>query len=371
VTIFAIAYELAFLLTGVLLLWKIPRLDPGAEAKAEVGRLSVVIPARNEELVLPRLLETLRAQTAAPLEILVVDDGSTDATAEVARAGGARVLPAPPRPEAWVGKSWACWSGAQVAKGEQLLFLDADVSLEPSALEQLCSARSAREEMVTVQPYHAMRRVYERLSAVFNIVVMMGLNSFTVLGRRVRASGSYGPCLLVGRHEYFEAGGHRSVHADVIEDVALGRRWRDLGRRVSCYGGRGSVSFRMYPGGIRQLVQGWNKSMASGASGIRSLTFLLVVLWLCGCSGAVSHLCIGVVRGFAGGSWSYVIVAGSIYAAYAAAVGWMLRRIGRFGFSVALLFFIPLLFFHLVFLRSLVLTHVLRRVHWRGRTIRT
>ena len=367
----AICYELILLLLGALLLWRIPRPRRGGSGAGGGRQVSVVIPARDEELVIPGLLKSLRGQTLVPAEVLVVDDGSTDATARVSSAGGARVLAVPPRPEGWVGKSWACWTGAQAARGELLLFLDADVALAPQALQDLCNAHAVEGGLVSVQPFHTVRRAYERLSAMFNIVVMMGLDCFTVLGRRLKPSGSFGPCLMVDRQEYFVIDGHRSVHNDVIEDVALGRRWRDSGRQVSCFGGRGSISFRMYPGGLRQLVQGWNKSMGSGASGIRPLTLLLIILWLCGCSGAVSHLCIGLVRGFTGGVWAYASVAAALYTAYAIEVGWMLRRIGGFGALVPPLFFIPLAFFHLVFLRSLFLTHIARRVRWRGRTIRT
>ena len=368
---FALAYELVFLFLGALLFWRIHRLPGVTESLRDPPRVSAVNPALDEELVIPELLDSLGIQTHQPAEIVVVDDGSTDATARIAAFHGARVIRTPPRPEGWVGKSWACWIGAGAAECEVLLFLDADVVLPPSALERLCAAHACEGGMVTVQSYQTPCRAYERLSAIFSIVVMMGLDCFTALGRRIRPSRSFGPCLLMSREDYFAADGHRSVHTDVIEDVALGRRWRDLGRHVSWYGGKGSVNFRMYPGGLHQLVEGWTRSMASGASGIRTLTLLLAILWICGCTGATTHLGIGLARGFLTGTWAYAGLAVCGYALYALEIAWMLRRTGGFGGATAVLFFVPLVFFHFVFLRSLLFTHILRPVRWRGRTIRT
>ena len=87
---------------------------------ASVEGLSIIIPARNEEENLPTLLRSLAAQSVRPGEIIVVDDASTDHTAEVARQNGARVVNSLPLPEGWRGKTWACHQGAQAAAGQKL-----------------------------------------------------------------------------------------------------------------------------------------------------------------------------------------------------------------------------------------------------------
>src|SRR5688572_18993909 len=92
--------------------------SPGA---VPPGSVSIVIPARNERESLPELLSSLRHSDVAPLEVIVVDDGSTDGTAAVAASLGATVLDAPPPPEGWNGKPWACWTGAARARGEHVL----------------------------------------------------------------------------------------------------------------------------------------------------------------------------------------------------------------------------------------------------------
>nr|MBP7403078.1 glycosyltransferase family 2 protein [Clostridia bacterium] len=293
------------LLSGILLLARIrlfPRRgalpEPEAKTAAEDAArlLSVIIPAYNEELRLPPLLESLRAQDVRPLEILVVDDGSTDRTAEIAAAYAAdvvRVIRSEDVGPGWVGKSRACWSGAHVAAGEWLLFLDADVRMDgPGSLARLCAeyrAAGARG-MMSWQPYHRTRRLYENLSLVFNIIVTAGINVFTPLGERLPTAGAFGPCLLCGRAAYEAAGGHRTVRTEVLEDLAIGKAVREAGFPVRCRSGHGAVSFRMYPEGLGSLVEGWTKNFGTGAGRIHPLILALCVLWVCGGFAAASAL---------------------------------------------------------------------------------
>ena len=130
---------LALWAAGFLLL---RRLRPCAEVSAPrpTPTVSIIIPARNEEHNLPTLLRSLAAQSVKPHEIIVVDDGSTDRTAEVARQLGATVIASQPLPDGWRGKTWACHQGAQAATGELLLFVDADTWFEPDGLARVLSA---------------------------------------------------------------------------------------------------------------------------------------------------------------------------------------------------------------------------------------
>jgi len=109
-------------------------LPHGGAHRHAAPSVSVVIPARNEETSLPGLLESLRQLTVEVHQTVVVDDGSRDATASVARSAGADVLPAGVPETGWTGKAWACHVGARATSGDLLLFLDADTVLAPDAL---------------------------------------------------------------------------------------------------------------------------------------------------------------------------------------------------------------------------------------------
>lgn len=96
--------------------------------------------------------------------------------------------------------------------------------------------------------------MYENLSAVFNIMVIVGMNIFTSWGDRFKTAGSFGPCILCNRDDYFSAGGHKKIHEAIIDDLALGQAFIDKNYPVYCLGGKGIISFRMYPDGWKNLV---------------------------------------------------------------------------------------------------------------------
>jgi 4,4'-diaponeurosporenoate glycosyltransferase len=331
----------AGMLAGVLLLAHRPRLGrrPGAL------RVSVIVPARDEAARLPALLRSLAGSVPPPLETIVVDDGSTDATAAIARAGGATVVTAPPVPAGWAGKPWACAVGAAIARGDILVFLDADVWLAPDAVVRLAGEAERRGGLVSVQPHHQTEHVYEQLSAFFNLVALMGVDAFALWRGHARPAGAFGACLAVGRAEYEAAGGHAAVRGEVLEDLALSRRFAT----VTLFQGGADVAFRMYPEGLAQLVEGWSKNIAAGAAAVRPLTSGLVALWITACL-------LGTLHPLA-------------YAAVAAQLFWLFRRAGRFGAGTALAYPLPLAFFLAVFARSAVLAFVRGRVRWKGRTI--
>jgi len=282
-------------------------------------------------------------------------------------------------PEGGVGKSGAGWTGAARATGEVLVFLDADVRLADDGLERLLGERERRGGLVTVQPYHAVGSLVERLSAVCNIVVMGALGACTPLGERVRSAGGFGPCLVVSRRDYRACGGHRAVRGLVVEDMAFADAARRCGLPVACLAGRGSATFRMYPEGLPSMVEGWSKGMAAGSGRTPLLARALMIAWRVGATTGVILLAEGVAAlavagrqgagSAASGEAAFGIVAVAAYLAYAAQTWWMLRRIGSFGPATALAYPLPLAFFHAVFARSLWLAKVRGSVTWRGRRV--
>jgi 4,4'-diaponeurosporenoate glycosyltransferase len=305
-------------------------------------------------------------QSTPAYEILVVDDESVDDTARIARELGATVILGKVLPEGWSGKPWACWQGAQQSRGDVLLFLDADTWLEPTALESVVGALRSNGGLVTVQPYHVTQKAYEQLSAIFNIVVVGGMNAFTPVSRWWKPHGGFGPCAVVKRDDYFATGGHSAVNGEVLENLEMAKVFRRTGLPVACYGGRGAISFRMYPGGIGQLVEGWSKGFASGAAGIALLPLILTVAWVWGCFSTFSS----IIRALVPGSGLPLMPWLVLYVLNAAEIYWMLWRIGKFRWWASALYPVPLTFFAAIMAWSLVLTRLVRRVTWRGRRVR-
>ena len=335
------------LFLGCVLLWRVPRVTAAPGARPA---MAVVVPARDEAGSLPALLASLRGELRDGDELVVVDDHSTDGTAGVAAAGGATVVPAAPLPPGWTGKAWALHQGVAATSAAELVVLDADVVVEPGGLDRLVGARRGRGGLVSLAPVHLVVRPYERLSAVVATVAVMGTRAFTPVST-TRPAGAFGPCMVMTRAELAAVGGYEAVAGDVLDDVALARRFVDARLPVTLFGGRGTVSYRMYPGGLRQLVDGWSKNIAAGAGTTPWYVLLFVVGWV---SLLIQAPWYGPV----------------VYAACVAQLAWMWARIGRFGLLTALLFPLPLVAFLAIFVRSTYLTVIRRQVPWKGRRVR-
>ncbi len=344
---------------GCWLLWSLPRLVRlGSSAE---GRVSVVVPARNEAAQLPPLLRSLSGSGA---EVVVVDDDSVDGTPSIARTHGATVVSSAPLPEGWTGKAWACETGVRAATGEVLVFVDADVRFGAGALGRVVATLDERGGLVSVQPCHAPGSAVERLAALFNIVAVAATDVTTPLGRGRGARGAFGPVLACRRSDHELVGGHAVAKETVVDDVALADAFRSHDLPVHVLVGADDVSFRMYPLGLGQLVEGFTKNLAAGVRTARRSTTLLVVAWLT----LLVQATVTPVRALTGqGS---LAVAAALYLVVALQVWWMARRVGRFGPFTALAFPLLLAVFLVVFVRSVVAT-VRGSVSWRGRRLST
>ena len=323
--------------------------------------VAVVVPARDEEASLPDLLGSLGHLTSGVGTTVVVDDASRDATAAAATAGGATVVPAGGPPEGWTGKAWACHTGAGVAGGDLLLFLDADTVLASDALDGLLAVHDGYPGLVSVQPFHTVERPYEQLSAYFNAVAVLASGAF-----RRRPTGrplAFGPCLLTTRSDYERAGGHAVVRAAILDDAELAAAYDGAGLPVRCLLGGQAVRMRSYPGGLRQWASGWTKNIASGASAAATGPTLAAVLWLCAHHAVAVGAVLAVLRGDPSWWWvpAWLLVALQLRS--------VLGRLGTFRWWTWALFPVPLLAFDVLFVRSLLRTVVRRSVRWRGRDV--
>jgi 4,4'-diaponeurosporenoate glycosyltransferase len=353
---------LALWFAGWIVLGRIRRCGRGESNQPVTGeQLSIIIPARNEEKNLPMLLRSLAAQSVHPKEIIVVDDASADRTAEIAQQHGARVIASQPLPDGWRGKTWACHQGAQASTGQRLLFLDADTWFEPDGLRRvLAEFATACGGVLSVAPHHTVRTFHEQFSAFFNLVMLAGTGAFTIRGDHLAPRGLLGQFMLIERTAYQRVGGHEAVKGRILENFWLAEQLRALGVPLRCRSGRGVFAFRMYPQGWRELVDGWTKGFASGASQTPLPILFLVIAWMIG----LMTVLLGLA--FAGQPLLWLLA----YALCAAQVAWLLRCVGTFRWGTALLYPAPLIFYFVVFARSVLRSRNKQTVTWKGREIR-
>jgi len=244
--------------------------------------VSVIIPARNEEASLKDCLESLVLQPGVAFEILVVNDHSSDRTAEIAGSfPGVRVIEAGPLARGWTGKNNAVACGAREAKGEWLLFTDADTMHLPESLSRaLAEAKQNQVEMLSYSPEQIAVTFWEM--AILPVV-------FAELARqyppaKVSEPGSpiaaaNGQFMLIRRDAYEAIGGHAAVAGDILEDVALARRLKASGRKIRFRYAADAVRTRMYRN-FSQLREGWTKNLALLFPGPGAIALKILGLWL-------------------------------------------------------------------------------------------
>jgi chlorobactene glucosyltransferase len=250
-----------------------PALPPSSD---DAPRVTVIIPARDEEANIGHCLEALLAQDypASRMRVIVVDDQSVDATAAIVR-GFARqhrqitLINSPPLPPRWTGKSHACWIGARTAPpSEWLCFIDADVTVKSSALSSAVqTALTQRLDLLSLMPRQELRSFAERLILPCGLIVLSFVQdlrqSQARSGSAVAASGQF---MLVRRDAYAAVGGHAAVCTVICEDLEFARRLKQSGRAVLLMGGDELLSTRMYTG-WRTLWPGLAKNLVDTLGG--------------------------------------------------------------------------------------------------------
>ena len=226
--------------------------------------VSVIVPARNEEASLGACLESLVAQTSIRFEIIVVDDGSTDRTREIAQSfAGVRVIEPAPLPSGWSGKNNALTAGAHEAHGDWLLFTDADTVHHPGSLARsLAEAQQRGAALLSYSPEQEVHDLAER--AVMPVIFAEFASTYPpsrVSDPGSPAAAANGQYLLISREAYDAVGGHAAVATDLLEDVALARAVKLSGRKIFFRYGGDAVRTRMYRN-FTQLREGWTKNLA-------------------------------------------------------------------------------------------------------------
>jgi chlorobactene glucosyltransferase len=233
--------------------------------------VSVIIPARNEARNIGRLLNSLFASKYPAPEIIVVDDHSEDGTGRITRELAAanpaiplRVIDAPPLPEGWFGKQWACQTGADAARGEILCFTDADTRHGPDLLGRSVSAmRSRGADLFTVAGHQEAGSFWEKVMQPFVFSILLSrFGGLETMSRSTRpldkiANGQF---VMMHRSTYTAIGGHAAVRDHVAEDLRLAQVVTERGLRAHMVLARDELSTRMYTS-LGELRRGWGKNI--------------------------------------------------------------------------------------------------------------
>lgn len=280
-------------LSGVALLFTLVNLatwprrasrDPGS-AEVRNRRVSILIPARNEAAVLPATLAALKPLLSDVHELIVFSDASTDSTDAIVEEFAAdhecvRLVQGSGLPEGWVGKPHACYQLGENATGDLLLFVDADVELQPRALRGIVALMEEHQAgCLSAVPRQVTGTWFERL--ILPLLHLTYLSWFPlILTRRspdARFLAANGQVLAVTRETYAAVGGFASVRNEVVEDMAFCRRAKHQGFGVVFVDGHELARCRMY-NGAREVWEGFSKNLYEGIGG--SVVALLFVVAL-------------------------------------------------------------------------------------------
>lgn len=335
-------------------------------------RVSILLPARNEEANIRQCVSSLLSQDYSDFEVLVLNDGSTDRTGEVLaelslKDKRLRVLSGFPLPEGWLGKNWACQQLAKAATGELLLFTDADTVHHPQALRNGVAAMLA-EGAHLMSGFLKQRLITWGEKLIVPPIFWCFFSFFPLfLAQKIRAPGlslTNGQWMLFQRSAYQAVGGHSAVRESPIDDIMLGRRIKAKGFRWLVVDAGNYISCRMYSG-FWAGVEGFTKNLFA-VFDFRLAEYLFVWLWILVVALEPLFVCVLWPLGLAPSFfslWPALLGVGEMLALWAIAIARL-----RFPLGLMFLYSVSILLLVLVAFRSLLWTAT-GRARWKGRPL--
>ncbi|MCX5872590.1 MAG: glycosyltransferase family 2 protein [Deltaproteobacteria bacterium] len=259
----------------------VPVLDPNKDTSLpkSLPQISVIVPANNEEALIGTCLQSILDQDYPNLEIICVDDRSTDRTSEIAGKlfegrTNCHLISITERFVGWTGKCHALYEGVKYASGEWLAFLDADSSLHKAALRQcLHEAIQRKINFVTLSPKFILNTFWEKaLIPTFASMAAILFPLAKVNDPSSPVATANGMFFIISRTAYERIGGHCSVKDLAVEDIGIGKRVKAAGLGILFANGRNLLQTKMYSG-FREVLNGWTRIL-SAAMNYKLLTVL-------------------------------------------------------------------------------------------------
>jgi hypothetical protein len=331
--------------------------------------ISVLVPARNEAANIVECLDCLTSSNDIELEVLVLDDHSTDNTAELVERyaqidSRVRLVSGKQLPPGWNGKQHACWQLANEAAHPWLVFIDADVRLEPEALARATGmAATGGIDLLSGFPRQITRTLLERLLLPLIHFVLLGFLSLRAMRESLdpRFGAGCGQWFIANREAYFAAGGHAAIRHSRHDGLLLPRLFRAHGWRTDIFDATDTARCRMYDG-ARATWQGLAKNATEGIANLPMLPIVSIVLAL----GQVAPLPLFCYAIFSGAPfWQSAWLGASVLLSYAP----RLHAAWRYKQSLlgALLHPLAIVLFLAIQWEALVRDRLGKPVAWKGR----
>ena len=359
-----------------------PRLPLLETAPVTLPTVSLIVPAYNESINITDCLDAVLAShlpNPEQLQVIVADDESTDNTAALAKALNDRrleVITVPPRPTdiPWRGKNWACANAVEKATGEFVLFIDADVRLEPDAIATaVTDCQKQQADLLSCGPGIICGCLAEWLvQPVMMSCIAVGFNFEAVNDPTDKATAfAAGPFMLFRRSAYDRIGGHRAVATETVEDVELAKRVKQSGLKLRYLLSTSLIKVRMYRS-FADLWEGWTKNYYEGGGrnlggtlySAFALSLIFVMPWL----GLVAGLW-GIAQG--GSAWWFVTGLGVVAIGLQVYMRWAAQRVFDQPFRYWWLGWLSGGIVVAIALTSIIKTETGWGWTWRGRSLST
>lgn len=285
--IFIITYALLILMVtmamNLLIFPKLKKENPSVDAPF----VSVLIPARNEAKVIEASVKNLLKQTYTKYELIILDDNSEDNTGEIALDAGQgdkrlRVISGLDLPNGWMGKSWACHNLAQSAKGDILIFTDADVQWAEDALNSIIvEMQRSQVDMLTVWSTQITKTFAERITVPLMGMVILGYIPTVMVHQSPFSlfAAANGQLMAWRKPAYDAIEGHKAVANNVLDDVTLARVAKKNGYKIRMVDGNNYIKTRMYDS-WQNVRDGYAKNILAGYGSVSALLLGIVFHWL-------------------------------------------------------------------------------------------